>query len=125
MTEPGWRRDVGPYRTAEQALAQRDATTYGIPGGETIGNLTVLGEALMLTGVRPPAVGYEAHVMNAVALDLPPAMVQVLAGWLFRAWKAGADRDGLGPDEKPLIPYVPQGSGGWDSGSCAGPGEFS
>lgn len=83
-------RDNGPYLDADQAHAQFAAATHGLPGvrsGSSLGSQLVMGEALMMTGTLPS--GYESDEMVRVCVDLPPETVQVIAGWVIRAWLAG------------------------------------
>lgn len=83
-------RDNGPFLDADQAHAQFSAATHGLPGvrsGSSLGSQLVIGEALMMTGALPS--GYESDEMVRVCVDLPPETVQVIAGWVIRAWLAG------------------------------------
>jgi len=90
--EPTPVRDNGPYLEDGQARAQFDAVAFGIPT-PTTGHLAgvsslVLGEALLLTGVQVSP--FEQDQRDALARQLDPQTVQVIAGWIVRAHLAGA-----------------------------------
>jgi hypothetical protein len=85
--EPTPVRDIGPYHGPAQARAQYDATAFGIPTPSTehlaAVSSMVLAEALLLTGVE--ATDYEGAERDALARQLDPQTVQVIAGWIIRA----------------------------------------
>lgn len=83
LGEPSPVRDPGPYASAQQALEQVNATTYGIPHADTLASGLVLREALLLGGVT--LTEYETHALDTLADQLDPATAQVLAGWVTRA----------------------------------------
>src|SRR5205085_9874413 len=88
--EPTRGRDVGPYESREQAAAQVQAVTFGVPGtGQAPGfaGELVLMEALMLGGVQVS--GWEDVQRQEIVRTLDPEVVQVLAGWIVRAHLAG------------------------------------
>lgn len=85
-------RDNGPFLDADQARAQFAAVTYGMPGvrsGSSLGSQLVMGEALTVTGLLVS--GYESDEMVRLCVDLPAETVQVIAGWVIRAWLSGRD----------------------------------
>ncbi|MDG4756202.1 MULTISPECIES: hypothetical protein [Micromonospora] len=90
--EPSPLRDNGPYTSHEQTRSQFAAVAYGIPT-RTSDDLTgisalVLAEALLIAGVDTS--DYEQAALAAIARQLDPEMVQVIAGWVIRARLAGA-----------------------------------
>src|SRR5689334_14607722 len=93
-SEPTWRRDVGPYESAEQARAQVAATTYGIPAAAAAPGFAgemVLMEALLLAGVQ--VAGWEDTVRADLVRMIAPETAQVIAGWLLRAHLVGREQD--------------------------------
>lgn len=84
--EPSPIRDTGPYLDAAAARAQFDAVTFGVPDPGAGAGL-VLGEALLMAGVQPS--DFEAGVVADLGQRLDPVTVQVIAGWLVRAHRAG------------------------------------
>lgn len=79
-------RDFGPFVSEEQALRQFEATVIGAPLDSATGALMVLNEALTMSGLADDMPDYErAYAAGVIAMDLPPAVVQVIASWLLRA----------------------------------------
>jgi hypothetical protein len=85
--EPTPIRDNGPYRDHGQARAQFDANAYGIPTRSTEAlaavSSMVLAEVLLMTGVD--VADFEQGERDAIARQLDPHTVQVIAGWIIRA----------------------------------------
>lgn len=96
--EPTPIRDNGPYRNHGQARDQFAATTYGIRAGSAEGlaavSSMVLAEALAMAGVD--VTDFETAERNAIARQLDPHTVQVIAGWIIRA-RLGAEQARCGP----------------------------
>lgn len=88
-SEPTWQRDLGPYESVEQARAQVEAVTYGLPGEWAPGakGELVLMEALTMAGVQVSA--YEDVERDTLVRMVSPEVAQVIAGWLLRAHLAG------------------------------------
>lgn len=85
-------RDNGPFVDAAQARAQFDAAATGMPAHATVTTLAaqmVIGEALLMTDVFPS--GYESDELVRMAVELPVESIQVIAGWVIRAWLAGRE----------------------------------
>jgi hypothetical protein len=92
MTEPSPSYDVGPYPGPPAARAQFDALAFGVPMGDTDGlsavAAVVLAKALLDTGVA--TTDYETRHRDAIGRQLDPETAVVVAGWIRRAWLAGA-----------------------------------
>jgi hypothetical protein len=95
--EPTPIRDNGPYRDHGQARAQYAATAYGIPTRTTEMLAAVssmaLAEALLMTGVD--VTPFETEQRDAIARQLDPHTVQVIAGWIIRARLAAEPARGI------------------------------
>lgn len=90
--EPTPRRDVGPYASVSEARTQYAATIHGIPTPTTehlsAASSLVLSEALLLGGVALSE--FETRERDALARELDPHTIQVIAGWIVRAHLTGA-----------------------------------
>jgi hypothetical protein len=87
MSEPSPHRDVGPFTSSEQALAQYNAQLHGIADHVVLGGLLVLMEACLLTGLPEPT-QYEREALAAT----PPQTAVVLAGMIIRAHLTGREQ---------------------------------
>ena len=91
MIEPTAIRDNGPYRSADQARAQIDATLHGIPEAHTAPGFAgelILMNALLMTGVQISS--WEDVQRQSILAAVPTEAVQVIAGWIVRAFLLGA-----------------------------------
>lgn len=91
MTEPTPRRDPGPYRTSDQARAQFEAITYGIPGDRERLAVMAICEALAIA--RVGLTEYERDALAELADLVGPETCQVIAGWVLRAYVGAVERD--------------------------------
>ena len=89
MTEASPFRDNGPFHSAEQARQQFQATSSGIPGGTDFTHSLCLGEAIL--GTRITVSPYEDEIRRTLGMVLPTEAIQVIAGWIIRAFLAGID----------------------------------
>lgn len=89
MSEPTPFRDNGPYQSADQAMQQFAAVTFGVPLNTTEKTLMVLNEALLLTNARPSAFESEYLRVFQEERGLDPLVAQILAGAIIRAYLTG------------------------------------
>ena len=92
MSEPDNSYDNGPYPGPAAARAQFDALAFGIPINDTtalsaVASMTI-GQALLGAGVA--TTDYETTHRDAIGRQLDPETAVVVAGWIRRAWLAGA-----------------------------------
>lgn len=91
MSEPSSVRDVGPYRSESQVLAQVSAQTFGIPQLTADRALDLLlGEGLLLGGVEPS--DFELEQIRDLLAGIEGVDVlgaQIISGWVLRAHMAG------------------------------------
>ena len=88
--EPTPVRDVGPYKSREQASAQFQALTFDIPPARQAPGFAselVLMEALLISGVQVS--GWEDVQRQEIIRALNDETVQMIAGWIMRAHHAG------------------------------------
>lgn len=79
-------RDIGPYTSAEQTMDQFNGWAAGMPLSRDLLAEVCLKEALLSTKVALPR--FELDVLeNAGPWD--PQVVQVVAGWIYRAYENG------------------------------------
>lgn len=91
-TEPSPFYDNGPYAGSAAARAQFDALAFGIPVADTAGLSAVaamaIGQALLGAGVA--TTDYETGHRDTIGRQLDPETAIVVAGWIRRAYLAGA-----------------------------------
>ena len=90
--EPSPFYDNGPYPGPAEARAQFAALAHGIPVDDTAGLSAIaamtIAQALLGTGVA--TTDYETGHRDAIGRQLDPETAVVVAGWIRRAWLAGA-----------------------------------
>lgn len=79
---------AGPYDSAEQVRAELAAAAAGMPVAEPLGAATMIGRALLSRGIT--STSYEATVLGDLAAGLDREAALVVAGWIERAYQAGA-----------------------------------
>jgi hypothetical protein len=115
--ERDWQRDIGPYYSPEQARRQFDGMAYGMPEGDTAKHLA-FNDGLMLTGLYDLLSPYEETVKRDLLKGASPETIQVITGWLIRAFM-------LGNGHPPLPASALEVGQGAISGSGSGYGQFA
>lgn len=92
--EPSLFRDVGPYADEQQALRQVGRTTFGVEPGRFRELDAVLGQALLAANVQPSEFEMD-RLMQELEDEhgrVDAAALQIMAGWVIRAYVAGTSQ---------------------------------
>lgn len=84
--EPTPYRDLGPYESRGQVLAQIHAQLHGIPDPGPGGRAALLlAEAFVLAGIADTLTDYERAQATDIARVVGPVAAQQIAAWIVRA----------------------------------------
>lgn len=83
-------RDLGPYESREQVLAQISAQLHGAPDPGPGGRASLLlAQAFLLAGIAPTFTDYERDQAASLAQVIGPVGAQQIAAWILRAYLQG------------------------------------